>query len=368
MKLLITGGHLAPALGVIDNLSNNTEVIFVGKKYSLDNEKSFSLEYMEIEKRKLKFYELKTTRLTRIWNLTTLISFFRFPLGLISSLNILLKEKPEAILSFGGYIAFPVCLMAYLINIPIFIHEQTISPGLSNRYIGKLAKKIFISFEETEKYFPKSKIVLTGNPIRKDVLTIKKIPFRLHKNKPVIYVTGGSLGSHSINILIEKIVQQLLTNYIVIHQIGNIQKYHDYERIAKLKNSLPIEIKNNYFIKEHFYSNEMGYVYSVCDLVLGRSGANTIFELIVYSKPAILIPLPWSAENEQLKHALLFQNNKVGEIFNQKEEPHNLLKLIIKTMENITNYKENFTNLKSIYNKNASKIIIQTIQEYSRKN
>src|SRR3990167_738122 len=361
MKILITGGHLSPAMAVIAEIGNKAEVIFVGRKFALDREKSYSLEYQEISKKQIPFYHLNTGRFTRLLNFKLIINFLKLPLGFYYALVILKKTKPDVILSFGGYIVFPICLIGFLINIPVYIHEQTIAPGLSNRLIGIFAKKVFLAFAQAKKYFPHHKTIVTGNPVRKNVLTIIKKPFFLEKNKPVIYFAGGSLGSHSLNKILEKILPTLLIKYKIIHSSGNISEYADYRKLLEIKNNLPEKLRDNYFLKEFFFEQELGFIYSISDLLVGRSGANTFFELIAWKKPAIFIPLPWSRSNEQLSHARLFQQAGTGEIFRQEEDPNDLIILIEKVMKNINDYKKNFKNVELLYQKNAEKIIVQTI-------
>ncbi|OGK41770.1 hypothetical protein A2954_03580 [Candidatus Roizmanbacteria bacterium RIFCSPLOWO2_01_FULL_37_12] len=365
MKILITGGHLGPALAVIDEIGNQADLVFVGRKFDLDREKTYSLEYQEIAKKNIRFYNLQTGRITRLLSLKLILNLIKIPLGLYQSLVILLNEKPSLILSFGGYIGFPICLTGFILKIPIFSHEQTLKPGLTNRLTGILAKKIFLAFPETKKFFPASKVIVCGNPVRKTVLGIRKIPFKIEKTKPLIYVTGGSIGSHSVNVHIENILQQLLEKYIVIHQTGKISKYADYRRLIEKRKKLPENLKKNYYLREHFLADEIGSIYSLSDLVVGRSGANTVFELIAWKKPAVLIPLPWSANREQLEHAKLMQKSGVSDIFLQSKSSNHLLLLIEKTMANITNYKNNFKNVQLLYKENAAKIIVKTILSQS---
>ncbi len=363
MKLLITGGHLGPALAVIEELKKNKnfDILYVGRKYALEGEKVYSLEYIQINKLDIEFQPITAGRLTRIISLKSLISFLKIPLGFIQGFFIIRKFKPELILSFGSYVGVPIAFWGYVFKIPVFTHEQTIKPGLANQLIGFFAKKIFLAFEETKKYFPKNKIVITGNPIKQSVFKIIDKPFLINKNKPVIYVTGGSLGSHSINVHIKKILPELLKNYIVIHQTGETKEYHDYEELESLKKTLPIFLQKNYFIKKYFLENEIGYVYSLADLVISRAGANTFFELIALKKPAILIPLPWSAGREQQHHAEIFSKNGFGEIFHQIESSKKLLRLINQIINNLSFYQKNYQLAEKFNKNNATKIIVQEI-------
>lgn len=357
MKILFTGGHLSPSLALIDYLRNKREVeiIFVGRKYNNDKDKSLSLEYKEMIKRKIKFYHLPTGRLTRIFNFSLLLNLFKIPWGLLAAFGILKKEKPDVVFSFGGYLAFPVACWAFIFRIPLYTHEQTINPGLANRIIALMAKKIFITFPETKKFFPQQKTIHTGIPLKPNIFQVIKKPFSLDKfKKSKILILGGSLGSHSLNLIIEKNLSMLKKKYIVIHQVGNIKKYHDFER---LKN----KADKNYYVAEHFFDDEIGYLYKISHLVISRAGANTFFELIALKKPAILIPLPWSANKEQLKQARLFEKLGLGRVFYQNEKPKKLISLINKIFTNYKYHQENFNHLPIKFYQNAAKKIIKEI-------
>ncbi|MDO8610365.1 MAG: UDP-N-acetylglucosamine--N-acetylmuramyl-(pentapeptide) pyrophosphoryl-undecaprenol N-acetylglucosamine transferase [bacterium] len=366
MKIIITGGHLTPAMSVIDeinkkNSNGNISIVFVGREFALDSEKTHSLEYKEITKLNIHFIPLQTGRLNRSISIHSIMNVLKIPLGFMNAWKIIHEQKPDVVLSFGSYIALPVVFWAWIYKIPIYTHEQTISPGFANKIIGKLATKIFIAFEKTRLYFDSRKTILTGNPIRSSVFSIKDIPFEIKKTKPVLYITGGSLGSHSINEHVSKLLKKLLKSYVVIHQTGSTKEYNDYEDLLKQKEKLSEELRKNYFIKEHFYENEIGYIYSKTDLVIGRAGANTFFELIALKIPAIFIPLPWSANREQEKHAKFFENNKVGRVFNQSDSSENLMREINKMIINIDEYKNNFTSLSHLYNHNAAEFIVSQI-------
>ncbi len=369
MKLLITGGHFTPTLSFIEVLQKkypSLSIVFVGRKFISDSEKTHSLEYKEIEKRNLRFIHLETGRLTRIVSLKTIMSLFRIPLGFVNAFRIIHNERPTLVFSFGGYIALPIVFWAYCFRIPVYTHEQTIHPGLANRIIGKFAKKVFVAFKETVQYFSKNKVIVTGNPVRESIITNPKRPHKIgfiSKDRPVIYATGGSLGSHSINLHVFSLLPKLLKKYIVIHQIGDTKEYEDYNEAIRVKKLLPPSLKQYYYPRKHFFEDEIGYIYSLTDLVVGRAGANTFFELIALQKPALFIPLPWAAYNEQEKHAEIFKKHKTGEIFHQSDTSKNLLRLIEKMMKNLELYKKNFTSLQHLYKKNAATFIVKEIPE-----
>ncbi|KKQ24190.1 MAG: hypothetical protein US40_C0002G0021 [Candidatus Roizmanbacteria bacterium GW2011_GWC2_37_13] len=364
MKILITGGHLAPALAVIDEIKKtkpNVEIIFVGRKYALDSEKTTSLEFKEINRRKILFIPLQAGRLTRVLSIKSLRSLFRVPLGFYRAFFIINQYRPDRIMSFGGYLALPLVFWGYIFRIPVFTHEQTINPGLANRIIGFFSKKIFIAFEEAKKYFPAKKTIITGNPIRQSVFIAKKKPFSAKKDRPVVYITGGTLGSHSVNEHVKKIIVKLLNSYIVIHQTGETKEYHDYDGLLKIKKNLSKELADRYFLAKHFYEDEIGYIYSLADIVVGRAGANTFFELLKLKKPAIFIPLPWASGKEQFFHAEIFAKAGVGEIFHQIETSEKLFRLINKILENIKSYKSNFRSLSYFYKNDASQFIVEEV-------
>lgn len=360
MKILITGGHVTPAIAVIDELKDQ-EIIFVGRKYSVSQETSLSFEYQEIAKRGIRFINLEAGRLTRVLSVRTILNLLKIPFGMINAYRILKIEKPNKVLSFGGYLALPIALWAYILKIPVFTHEQTIVPGLSNKLIGKFAIKIFVSFKEAAVFFPKGKVVVSGNPIRKAILKPLKKPLKINENLPTIFISGGSLGSHSINKHIKNILYILIKKYQLIHQTGSVRGKHDYKSLLKIKEALPQDLKSRYFLKEHFFEEEHGFIYEISSLIVGRSGSNTFFELIALNKPAVFIPLPWASGKEQQIQAEIFLKEGCGEIFEQSEDSSVLYEKIEKVMNDLHRYKNNFKNLKSFKREDAASLIGQEV-------
>ena len=364
MKLLITGGHFAPALALIEEIEKtkkDVDIIFVGRQYPLDRERTLSLEYKEINKKKLTFVSIEAGRLNRMISVSSLISFVRIPLGFVQAFFIINKYRPDKIMSFGSYLALPIVFWGFIFRIPVYTHEQTIRPGLANRFISFFSKKIFVSFDEVKHNFPRKKTFVSGNPVKPSIFRIIDKPFEIKKDRQVIYITGGSLGSHSINLHIKKILKSLLEKYVVIHQVGDTKEYHDYEDLLIIKNQLPKDLQSRYFLVKHFFDNQIGYIYSISDLVIGRAGANTFFELLSLNKPALFIPLPWSSGREQQHHAEIFTKAGCGEIFHQITPSEKLLRLIDLMANKINFYKNNFKNLSKFYKKNVSKYLISEI-------
>ncbi|HMS22681.1 MAG TPA: UDP-N-acetylglucosamine--N-acetylmuramyl-(pentapeptide) pyrophosphoryl-undecaprenol N-acetylglucosamine transferase [Candidatus Levybacteria bacterium] len=316
-KIILTGGHLAPLLAVYEVLSKKASCVVVGRRHTFEADKTESLEYTLFKKENIPFYNLPAARLQRKFTKHTIPSLFRSPSAFIRARSVLSHERPDVILTFGGYIGLPVALAAYVKGIPIVLHEQTLRAGLTNRTIGKIATKICISYPTSARFFPSEKTVVTGNPVRPEVFTIYD-SLKLPAGLPVLYVTGGSAGAHALNTIIEYILPNLLRNFVVIHQTGDAQEFKDYERLTKLKENLPEDLRDRYVLKKFILPKEIGWVYKQADVILSRSGANTVAELIALHKKALLIPLPFGQQEEQLENAKYYESTNLGEYILQK--------------------------------------------------
>jgi len=347
MKIVIVGGHLSPALAVVNALPKDAKILFIGRKYTFEGDRGTSLEYNTIKSLKIPFVSISTGRWQREFTKHTIPSLLKIPYGFIQSFFILRKFKPEVVLSFGGYLSLPVGFSSLLLRIPIVIHEQTLEAGAANRILSFFANKICISWTSSAKFFPKGKTILTGNPVRR--FKIYDLRFKItdeDQKLPIIYVTGGTAGSHFINTLVEGCLKELLKEYVVIHQTGDAQEHRDFDRLNDLKDSLPLKLKARYQIIKFVEPQEVGAVLQRADLVVGRSGINTITELIFFEKPCLLIPLPYSQNNEQIKNALFLKNQGLGEILYQSKalNSNKLLQVLTKMFDNIDKYRRDFGN------------------------
>lgn len=373
MKLLIVaggGGHFAPALAIIEKLPKDWDLLVVGRKYVFEGDQSLSLEYQTATKLDIPFQPLTTGRLQRKFTRYTLNSLLKIPVGLTQATNILVRFKPDVVLSFGGYVSVPITLSAYILRIPIVIHEQTLEAGVANKLVAKLAKKICISWEESGKFFPRAKTVLTGNPLRKEFETGDLRTEESKKNgpfdkvtEPTIYITGGSSGSHAINILVEGCIEKLLQKYNVIHQVGAAAQYNDFERLKKLRENLPEELKSGYHLVKFIEPAKVADFLNKADLVLSRSGMNTVTELMYFGKPSLLIPLPYGQHQEQLKNAKFIKELGIAEIAEQNVLTSEKLYIKISQMfDNIDIYKKNAENGKKLIHINAAEKIIEVVK------
>lgn len=304
-QIVLTGGHHTSALAVIDALTTSGlpyQFYFVGHRHSMHGETSDSVEYRDVATREIPFYDLKAGKLYRTYDI---VEWLRVPWGFFQALAILIKIRPSIIISFGGYLAVPVVLAAWLLGIPAVTHEQTVTSGWANRLIARFVRQVYISWPESAKFFPRKKVVLTGLPLRKEIAALAKelaktsseLPSK--KSRPTIYVTGGKQGSRVINEALRGCLKELLADFEIIHACGVI----DHQDFLKIEDGLSQELKAHYVVKDYFSESEIAEVFRVADLVVGRAGAHTVYELAALGKPAIFIPIPWVSHHEQQKNA-----------------------------------------------------------------
>jgi UDP-N-acetylglucosamine--N-acetylmuramyl-(pentapeptide) pyrophosphoryl-undecaprenol N-acetylglucosamine transferase len=373
-NIVICGGHLSPALALIEILEKRKkyEIFFLGRKNSFEGDNSLSLEYQTITRLGITFIPIISGRLQREFTVHTFLSLLKVPVGLIQSMIFLTKIKPCAVISFGGYVALPVCIIASLMQIPIIAHEQTHVMGMSNRIISKLSRIVCLSFEGT-KYLPKGiKTVITGNPVRKNIGVNGKNGLLTrfgNQNKPLLFITGGSTGSKSINTVIGKIIPDLLNKYRVIHQCGSAENFSDFQNLKTIKNNLPKDLINDYEVYTHINPMDMGKILHDSTLVISRAGANTVTEISLTKKPSILIPLPWAADDEQTKNAQILKDLGSALVIYQKDlTPALLFEKVDYMVKNIHIYKFACKKASKLFENNAAGIMADIIDKTIRSN
>lgn len=336
MKILITGGHLTPALAFIDHLLKKHPKVgieFVGRKFSQQKTGQLAIEAAAMQKRELRFYELSVPKQPG-WLPWQLIGFsYQYLTAFFRSLKIIHTSKPTVLLTFGGYLALPMSLAAFLLRVPIITHEQTTTAGRANRLIGRFAKAVAISFESSRTQFPRDKTTLTGTPIRDNLLS-KDLPkptwLKNAPAKPLLYITGGNQGSYLLNTLVEQVLRQLTRDYVVIHACGRATTTANYQdQLCQARLSLPKTHQDRYYVREWIKSEELSWILHHSQLALSRAGANTIQELIHAKLPAILVPLPFAFHNEQQQNAKLMSEAGGAIVVAQKDlTPEKLLSTI----------------------------------------
>lgn len=370
MKICITGGHVTPAIALIKELQKrgHKNIIFLGRKTVMEGDRAPSIESVLIPQLGVKFISFNPGRLQRSFSRYTIPALVRTPLGFLKSLYFLLRDRPAVVVSFGGYVALPVVLAAWVLRIPSLTHEQTVVVGLANKIIAVFATRIAVSFETSLKYFPAQKVVMTGNPIRPEIFEIRSKKYVFNTRRPIIYVTAGNQGSHVINITVAQILPKLLEKYIVVHQVGAAGVTNDFEEMSRLRDGLPISLKHHYFLERYIGSEDIGALYSSADVVIGRSGANTVADLAATKVPAIFIPIPFATNDEQTKNAKLLSNVGSAVILPQRElNPERLLAVTEMVVENIRNYKKAATQAKKLIRLDAAEKLADEVLQLVKK-
>jgi UDP-N-acetylglucosamine--N-acetylmuramyl-(pentapeptide) pyrophosphoryl-undecaprenol N-acetylglucosamine transferase len=334
-KILITGGgsggHVSVASALIDGIKERyptlyKNLIYVGGDLGMVGEEyGNSIEQRRFKNSEFKDRYIRAGKLQRHFSLSSIRLLLRTVLGLIDSFKILQEEKPDLIFSTGGFVSVPVCLVGWIKHIPIYLHEQTATVGLANKIVSKFAEKIYVAFQSSQKYFKNKNIKVVGNIVR-DAITefdVNKVNHKIRNvvtnntRYPLIYVSGGGLGSHIINRKILNEIGQILSGYRVILQMGNNQNYDDYEKAIKIKDSLSKE-KQDMFLPIKFITDKsIGYVYHNMDFFVGRAGANTVYEIGLLQKPSLFVPIPWVTNNEQFENAKSLQDLGLSEILEE---------------------------------------------------
>lgn len=304
VKILVTGAHLTPAVAVCEELKKEGgKIVYVGRNSTMEGQSVKSFESRVFPALAIKFIPLIAGKLQRYISVYSIVSLLKIPVGFVQAFFILLQERPDVILSFGGYVGLPIVFCGWLLSIPIIIHEQGLQMGLTNKISSYFADRIAISFKETKTLSNRTTTV-TGNPLRQEILIPGKINedygrFFLNAKKdktPVIFITGGIQGSHIINQCVENSLASLLKKFYVIHQTGE-SAFGDFERLSKLQNT-------RYLVKD-WIGKEIGHVMKFADVLVCRAGINTLSEVTFLGKSALVIPIPY--QKEQLKNARFFE-------------------------------------------------------------
>ncbi|MFT8314185.1 MAG: undecaprenyldiphospho-muramoylpentapeptide beta-N-acetylglucosaminyltransferase [Clostridium sp.] len=354
-KIIMTGGgsagHVTPNLALIPKLTAlGYEVQYIGTKNGI--EKNI------IQGENIEYHIISSGKLRRYFDIKNFSDPFKVLRGIIQSIGIMKREKPDIVFSKGGFVTVPVVIAAHLCKIPVVAHESDITPGLANRLAAPYCTKVCVTFPESIKNIKGNKGVLTGTPIRKELLEGSRMNgLRLCKfsdlNKPVVFVIGGSLGSKIINDTIRKNIDSILSKYNVIHICGK----------GNLEGAL--EGKKGYKQFE-YVKDELPDLMNAADLVISRAGANVIFELLALRKPNILIPLSKkSSRGDQILNAASFEKHGYSMVI--EEESLNS-ELLINKLNELSRDKDKYIKaMNESPVKNGVNNIINIIDKYSKK-
>jgi len=336
MKILVTGGHITPAIAFMEYVQQShaeDSLVLVGRTYSQSSKQQKAVEATAAEELNIPFKNLNVPKVTSYLPWHVLLFGLSYLSILLKSFIIVFNQKPSVILSFGGYFAVPICIAAWVQGVPIVTHEQTTTAGRANRFIASLATKVAISFPSSAEHFAKRKTVLTGNPIRAQLMSQQVSQpswYETPSTKPIIYITGGNQGSHIINTVVKQILRQLTKDFVVIHACGRATATTNYvEELQQAARSLPSTHQNRYFVREWIQAPELAWILQHAQLSISRAGANTVQELMQSKVPAILVPLPFSYHNEQALNAKIMTDHGGAITIPQKDlSPQKLLETV----------------------------------------
>ena len=299
-----TGGHTSPGLAVAARLrASGVDVHWIGSRAGI--------EAKRVPEAGVAFHTIPVGKLRRYWDWQNVPDLaVRAPAGLAQSWRLLRRLRPALLLATGGFVALPPALAARTLGIPLVIHEQTSVPGLANRVAGRFARCIALTFPLTGTEFPKERTVLTGNPLRPELLggvaADARQRFNLTASLPIVYVTGGALGAHRINRDVGEALPRLLEVCQVIHQCGDNAKTGDRAWLAERAQALPESLRRRYALTA-YVGAELRDVYAAAALVVGRSGAGTVNECCQLGLAALYVPLPGTSGDEQTANARLVE-------------------------------------------------------------
>ncbi len=333
------------AEAILQNFPECT-VVFIGTARQIDGR--------ALQDRPFTIVPLQCRGLKGMGLFAKLMTVLQLPVSIISAMGIIRRYKPDLVFGVGGYVTGPVILAARLLGIPCGIHEQNSVPGLANRLLGKIVSKIFISLPGSETYFPNRKTIFSGNPVRKELLTAAAEPWTEKKERTTLLVLGGSQGAHRVNMLVMEAlaVQQsaLPPGFTVLHQTGP----HDEETVRNRYASLGIKAQ-----VAAFFDN-IAQFYQQADLVVSRAGATTLAELMIFQKPAILIPFPYAADNHQEKNGRFIVEHNGARMFIEAElTAQTLGEEIISLINNTKQRQELAANIGSLARPHATETIVQ---------
>lgn len=326
-----TGGHIIPNIALIHELrerfsepvssgesggneARSPELLYIGSRQGM--------EQKMIEEIDVPFVGITTGKLRRYFSFKNVLDFFRVPVGILQSVAILMKFRPDVIFCKGGYVSFPVAVAGWFLRIPVILHESDVSPGLANRLCARFASVVCTSFEESKKYFRKQKVHCTGNPVRRELALANADDGRkfldFSSDLPVLLVMGGSSGAEYINQMTWRNLEQLLSHYQVAHICGK-GKVQPPDRLVEHLKPEHQKYLSRYRSFE-FLDHELKDVYAAADVMVSRAGAISLAEIDFFDKPVVLIPLGKSASRgDQILNAEAYATRHLAKVLYEGE-------------------------------------------------
>jgi len=376
MKILFTGGgtagHIFPIIAIVREIKRidhpeGFQFFYLGPK------DAFSEILLSQEGIKVK--TILAGKIRRYLGLKSIFQnlfdiIFKIPIGILQAFWHIFFLAPDLIFSKGGFGSLPTGISGWILQVPIFLHESDISPGLVNRFLSRLSLEIFVSFPvEKTGYFSVKKMVSVGNPIRKEILEGEKEKakdfFELNEEKPVILILGGSQGAQRINDILLQILPEILTNFETLHQCG-AKNFKEVKAEANVM--IGEDLKKYYHLFPFLGEEELKQAYAIADLIVSRAGSGSIFEIAACQKPSILIPLPEAAQDHQVKNAYAYAQTGACLVIEEVNlTPHFFLERIKYLLSQPEKLKKMEKAAREFSRPRAAKIIAEYIVEYLAK-
>ncbi|ADY50720.1 UDP-N-acetylglucosamine--N-acetylmuramyl-(pentapeptide) pyrophosphoryl-undecaprenol N-acetylglucosamine transferase [Pseudopedobacter saltans DSM 12145] len=355
-----TGGHIFPAIAIanaLKSIDSNTEILFVGANGKMEMEKVPAAGY-EIVGLDIQGFQ----RSNLLKNILLPIKIVK---SVLKALSIIKKFKPDVVVGVGGYASGPLLYAASLKRLPILIQEQNSFAGVTNKFLGKSAKRICVAFDNMDAFFTASKIIKTGNPVRKDTINIEGKReeairfFELDPEKKTVLVIGGSLGARTLNDSMTSGIESFRNEDIqVIWQTGKFYYRTIIDRFGNQPKDSGIRILE--------FLNRMDLAYAAADLIVSRAGAGTISELCLVKKPVILVPSPNVAEDHQTKNAMALVNVRAAVLVADRHAEAELVDQTIKLLKDDVEMKALSENIAALGLPNADEIIAKEVLSIAR--
>jgi UDP-N-acetylglucosamine--N-acetylmuramyl-(pentapeptide) pyrophosphoryl-undecaprenol N-acetylglucosamine transferase len=351
-----TGGHIYPAIAIANKLKErmpDIEILFVGAKGKMEMQK--------VPEAGFPIKGIWISGIRRKRSITNLLFPLKLLISLVQSYVIIAKFRPDVAVGVGGFASGPLLWTTSFFRIPTLIQEQNSYAGITNKLLAKKVDKICVAYDNMERFFPKEKIIKTGNPVREDILDIDNRKaaalkfFNFNQDKKTVFVMGGSLGARTVNISVFNEIQKIIDEDVqLVWQIGKIY-YDDYEQ--KMKSYDVSRLRMYDFLRE------IDLAYAVADIIVSRAGALSISELTIVGKPVVLIPSPNVAEDHQTKNAEALTSNNAAILITDHEAPEKLIDTVLKILKDKEKMQHLGANIKRLALTGATEKIADEIQK-----
>jgi UDP-N-acetylglucosamine--N-acetylmuramyl-(pentapeptide) pyrophosphoryl-undecaprenol N-acetylglucosamine transferase len=366
MKIIFTGGgsggHFYPIIAIAESIQK------IAKEKKLMSPEMFFCAPSPYNQgllydHNIQFKKITAGKMRRYFSILNFTDFFKTIWGSLGALLDVFDIYPDVVFSKGGYGSFPVVLAARLLRIPVFVHESDCAPGRANKWAGKFANHIAVSYKEASEYFPRKKVAYTGQPVLEERLTPIEDKagefFGFDQSIPTIFIMGGSQGAETINNIVLDILPDLVKNFQIIHQTGsaNIEVMKESAAAILLRNSN----KNRYKPFGYLNGLEIRMAAGIASLVISRAGS-AIFEIASWAKPSIIIPITDSNENHQIKNAFAYAKAGACSVLQEENlKSHILLSEIKRIIENKEINEKMKEGAKNFFKPGAADIIAREL-------